>query len=214
MLINPWEKKTWRRRIIPGYNESNELGSTDITDLKEERGFYHSIFSPLTKPILVADVAWSQGWFLKACAFLQNRSHSPTVQKPKRKEYYYLALNKGPQGPSHSTDSAQNDRERRYEGTFPVYFSWGSACMGVCDPHPNSDSQTHMQDYFCFSSGIPHHLTSSCLLSPSPLLFPLWIWMVRNWCTLFFVFVFLFLVLLGPYPRHMEVPRLGVKSEL
>ena len=27
-------------------------------------------------------------------------------------------------------------------------------------------------------------------------------------------FFFFFLVFLGPYPRHMEFPRLGVKSEL
>ena len=29
-----------------------------------------------------------------------------------------------------------------------------------------------------------------------------------------FFFFFFFLVFLGPHPRHMEVPRLGVKSEL
>ena len=29
-----------------------------------------------------------------------------------------------------------------------------------------------------------------------------------------FLFVFFFLVFLGPHPRHMEVPRLGVESEL
>ena len=32
-----------------------------------------------------------------------------------------------------------------------------------------------------------------------------------SFCFFFFAFCFLFL---GPYPRHMEVPRLGVKSEL
>ena len=30
----------------------------------------------------------------------------------------------------------------------------------------------------------------------------------------FFFFFFVFLPLLGPLPRHMEVPRLGVQSEL
>ena len=30
----------------------------------------------------------------------------------------------------------------------------------------------------------------------------------------FFVFVFIFLPFLGPLPRHMEVPRLGVELEL
>ena len=33
----------------------------------------------------------------------------------------------------------------------------------------------------------------------------------------FFIFIiifFVFLLFLGPYPRHMEVPRLGVESEL
>ena len=30
----------------------------------------------------------------------------------------------------------------------------------------------------------------------------------------FFVFVFVFLPFLGPFPRRMEVPRLGVESEL
>ena len=30
----------------------------------------------------------------------------------------------------------------------------------------------------------------------------------------FHFFFFFFLVFLGPHPRHMEVPRLGVKSEL
>ena len=29
-----------------------------------------------------------------------------------------------------------------------------------------------------------------------------------------FSFFFLFFVFLGPHPRHMEVPKLGVKSEL
>ena len=29
-----------------------------------------------------------------------------------------------------------------------------------------------------------------------------------------FCFLFCLFVLLGPHPRHMEVPRLGVKSEL
>ena len=28
------------------------------------------------------------------------------------------------------------------------------------------------------------------------------------------LFFFFFLVFLGPYPQHMEVPKLGVKSEL
>ena len=32
--------------------------------------------------------------------------------------------------------------------------------------------------------------------------------------TSFFVFVFVFLTFLGPHPWHMELPRLGVKSEL
>ena len=30
----------------------------------------------------------------------------------------------------------------------------------------------------------------------------------------FFVLFFFFLVFLGPYPQQMEVPRLGIKSEL
>jgi len=30
----------------------------------------------------------------------------------------------------------------------------------------------------------------------------------------FFVFVFVFLPFLGPFPQHMEVPRLVVQSEL
>ena len=30
----------------------------------------------------------------------------------------------------------------------------------------------------------------------------------------FFYFFFVFLLFLGPLPRHMEVPRLGVESEL
>ena len=30
----------------------------------------------------------------------------------------------------------------------------------------------------------------------------------------FFLFIYLFIVLLGPHPWHMEVPRLEVKSEL
>ena len=30
----------------------------------------------------------------------------------------------------------------------------------------------------------------------------------------FFVFLLLLLLFLGPLPRHMEVPRLGVESEL
>ena len=28
------------------------------------------------------------------------------------------------------------------------------------------------------------------------------------------LFIYLFIVFLGPHPQHMEVPRLGVKSEL
>ena len=31
---------------------------------------------------------------------------------------------------------------------------------------------------------------------------------------LFFIYLFVFLPFLGPLPRHMEVPRLGVKLEL
>ena len=31
---------------------------------------------------------------------------------------------------------------------------------------------------------------------------------------LFFFFFFVFLLFLGPLPQHMEVPRLGVESEL
>ena len=30
----------------------------------------------------------------------------------------------------------------------------------------------------------------------------------------FFFFFFFFFVFLGPHPRHMEVPKVGVKSEL
>ena len=29
-----------------------------------------------------------------------------------------------------------------------------------------------------------------------------------------FIYIFFFLVFLGPHPWHMEVPRLGVESEL
>ena len=39
--------------------------------------------------------------------------------------------------------------------------------------------------------------------------------LVKNKSRMFLVFIFLvFLLFLGPLPRHMEVPRLGVKSEL
>ena len=41
--------------------------------------------------------------------------------------------------------------------------------------------------------------------------------LIRRWCDYsFFCFVlfFVFLLFLGPLPRHMEVPRLGVQSEL
>ena len=38
---------------------------------------------------------------------------------------------------------------------------------------------------------------------------------ILSWMTVFFVFVFCCCCLfLGPYPWHMEVPRLGVESEL
>ena len=37
----------------------------------------------------------------------------------------------------------------------------------------------------------------------------------RYWAqSIFFSFLFFFFFFLGPYPQHMEVSRLGVKSEL
>ena len=39
-------------------------------------------------------------------------------------------------------------------------------------------------------------------------------WLVGWLVGVFCLFVFCFLVFLGPRPQHMEVPRLGVKSEL
>ena len=35
-----------------------------------------------------------------------------------------------------------------------------------------------------------------------------------HWFLLFFIYLFLSFVFLGPHPRHIEVPRLGVQSEL
>ena len=34
------------------------------------------------------------------------------------------------------------------------------------------------------------------------------------WFLFFFFFFFFFLLFLGPHPRHMEVPRLGIESKL
>ena len=56
------------------------------------------------------------------------------------------------------------------------------------------------------------HLPESCLLSCSSGINQGNIQLTLHIC--FFIFIFIFSVFLGPYPRHMEIPRLGVASEL
>ena len=65
---------------------------------------------------------------------------------------------------------------------------------------------------FCSASVVSTNLSSTSLICSSASCILLLATSKKSVVFLFFVFVFL--PFLGPLPQHMEVPRLGVKSEL
>ena len=72
-------------------------------------------------------------------------------------------------------------------------------------PHTHTHTYTHrkagrQRSHLCSLSDSPPPQVLS-----SPLI---WCWLDGH------VFIFYFLSFLGPHPRHREVPRLGVESEL
>ena len=73
--------------------------------------------------------------------------------------------------------------------------SRGEVSKGLAGPDPSLRTS---------GLSLTSHLSVALPLSPPFFLF----------FFLFFVFVFVFLLFLGPLLRHMEVPRLGVQSEL
>ena len=105
----------------------------------------------------------------------------------------------------------------------------GAVAAGLCHSHSNARSLTHWARpgiepaTSWFLVGFVNH----CATMGTPFFFSLifiylFILFIFIFPTLFFFFFFVFLsfllllllLFLGPLPRHMEVPRLGVESEL
>ena len=95
---------------------------------------------------------------------------------------------------------------------FKLFLKIGSICDCLSYSIVNPGGPTSLWEPFnsCYLQGVPSGALS---FKVSRFLLPVIIVSFRAWCfrtwSIFFFFFFL-----GPHPRHIEDPRLGVKSEL